>query len=206
MKFRMLEKLSGWQVTAMVCTALVVPTALYAVTYTPVAIINPGTGMAGYIDPSGSLHTSDEYAYYRNNPLNLVDIELTPSSDGQSCGGAYTAPAGKALVVTSVTGNYYNVGTGNYAGFSLFASPSCSGNQTVTQFESIGAASGDVLGRNYSYAEGVPVGTTISRQDYSSQGWLLVHGFLVPANLVSSGSFIDDARSATNVKIGPRGR
>jgi hypothetical protein len=199
---------SGTHLTIITCAAFLVPGALYAtVSYTPVGIVNPNTGTLGYVDASGSLHTSDEYGYYRNNPLNYVDLVLATSS-GDSCGpDPYTVPSGKALVITSITGNYYNTDGDNSVGFAITTGASCGGNAVIIQFEGSAATAGTIVGRNYVYPSGVPVpaGSVLNIFDYGSAGNTYVHGFLVPASLVSSSSFIDDARSATSRKPGPRG-
>jgi len=205
MASKILEKLNGWQITAMVCTALAAPTALYAtVSYTPVGIVNPNNGTLGYVDPSGSLHTSDEYAYYRNNPLNYVEVQL---STGAGCATAgYTVPLGKALIITSIKGDYSNDdGTSTYVGIVLFTGAACTGTEIINQFEPIAAVGGALASKNYEYGNGVPVpaGSVLTAYNDNDDGYTWVQGFLVPANLVSAGSIIYEAKGINSGKPGP---
>jgi hypothetical protein len=193
--------LSGAQVTVLGALAIVIPSAVYAVSFTSVAIVNPSTGTVGYVDSSGSLHTSDEYAYYRNNPLNYVQIQL---NTGPGCATkGYTIPAGKALIITSIKGNYNNAdGTDIFAGFSLWDSGGCTGNIILTASEPIAAVQGAIASKNYEYGNGVPVpaGSTLTAFDGNDGGFTWVQGFLVPANLVSASSIIYEASAPNSAK------
>jgi hypothetical protein len=187
---------TGTHLTIAFAIAVLAPSALYAtVSYTAVGIVNPNTGTLGYVDASGSLHTSDEYAYYRNNPLNYVQIQL---STGAGCSTAgYTIPAGKALIITSIKGDYENAGgTDTFVGFYLYTGAGCTGTMFDTQFEPIAAVAEATASKNYEYGNGIPVpgGSTLTIDNYNDDGYTWVQGFLVPANLVSASSIIFEAR------------
>jgi len=189
----------------MVCTALAAPSALYAtVSYTPVGIVNPNTGTLGYVDPSGSLHTSDEYAYYRNDPQNYVEVQL---NTGAGCATAgYTVPAGKALIITSIKGEYYNDdGTDVFSGLELYTGAACTGTNIIDQFEPIGTGVGTLASKNYQYGNGIPVpkASVLTAYDYNDDGYTWVQGFLVPADLVSAGSIIYEAKGINSGRPGP---
>ncbi len=199
MERKLFGVLSGAQVTILGALAIVIPSAVYAVSFTSVALVNPKTGAFGYVDPSGSLHTSDEFAYYRNDPQNYVQVQL---NTGPGCAtSGYTLPAGKALIITSIKGNYNNAdGTDIFVGFSLWDSGGCTGNIILTASEPVAAVQGAIASKNYEYGNGVPVpaGSTLTAFDGNDEGFTWVQGFLVPANLVSAGSIIYEA-NGTNI-------
>jgi hypothetical protein len=193
---------TGTHLTIAFAIAVMAPSALYAtVSYTAVGVVNPNTGTLAYVDVSGSLHTSDEYAYYRNNPLNYVQIQL---STGAGCATAgYAVPAGKALIITSIKGDYYNYdGTDTIVGLELYSGAGCTGAYIVTAAEPIAAVFGAVASKNYEYGNGIPVpaGSVVTAYNINDGGLTWVEGFLVPANLVSANSIIYEAKGATSGK------
>jgi hypothetical protein len=204
----LLGRLSGWQITTIICTGLVVPTTLYAVTFTNVAVINPTTGTPALIDAGGAVHNLDVMGQYANNPLYKVTIEIAMLT-GNGCNSlAYTLPAGKALVITSMTGNYYDSGASQETGVEVFSGTSCGGSPYIKHFVHSPGTVGYVTDIAYDYGNGIaiPAGV-ISVYSDNNIGWTQLHGYLVPANLVPASSFQEagTADHATGVH-GPRAR
>ena len=183
-------KLTGWQITAIVCTGLVVPTTLYAVTYSNVALINPSTGVAALIDAGGAQHELDIMAQYSANPVNKVTIEF-PMYTADGCSSAYTIPAGKALVITSMSGDYYNADGGAYSGVQIYSGATCNGIPYIKHFVATPTTTGAVVDLAYDYGNGVvmPAGS-ISAYSTSNTGYTHIHGYLIPSTLVSAASFV----------------
>jgi hypothetical protein len=94
-------KLGGWQLTAMLSTALLAPTAIYAAAnYQAVAVTDPGTGTVATVDTLAKLHSVDFYAQFANNPSLKVSIGF-PMYTADGCDTiSYTIPAGKGLLIT----------------------------------------------------------------------------------------------------------
>ena len=127
---RFLGKLTGWQITAIICAAILAPSGLYAAaTFSNVALVNPVTGTPALIDGAGSLHNVDILAQFANNPLYKVTIEFPLVVPTGCQSAAYAIPAGKALVITAISGNYYEVDAGvPVSGLAFYASANCTGN------------------------------------------------------------------------------
>src|SRR5690348_12783209 len=90
---------SGGQLTALIITALVVlgvPGTVFAVdTFSNVAIEDPVSGVKASVDAQHHLKTNDQIA-----PANFVRIFANATT---SCQAVYTVPAGRALILQSIT-------------------------------------------------------------------------------------------------------
>ena len=188
---RFLGKLTGWQITAIICAAILAPSGLYAAaTFSNVALVNPVTGTPALIDGAGSLHNVDILAQFANNPLYKVTIEFPLVVPTGCQSAAYAIPAGKALVITAISGNYYEVDAGvPVSGLAFYASANCTGNNYGKHYTPMTGVAGAVLDISYQYGSGIaiPAGS-LSVVSYNNSGWLYIHGYLVPANLVTAGA------------------
>ena len=206
MSSKFFGKLTGWQIAAMVCAGILAPSGIYAaVTFTNVAVVNPTTGTPALIDAGGSLHNLDIMAQYANNPINKVTIAM-PQFVSDGCDSiSYTIPAGKALIITSLSGTYYNADGIAYSGIYLMTGPTCGGNIYSKHFTPMPATAGAVVDIDYQYNSGlaIPAGS-LSVYSISNAGWLYVHGYLVPSSLVNANSLQQPATpSGVPQKNGP---
>jgi hypothetical protein len=182
---------SGAQLTFIVCTAIVAPTALYgAVSYSRVQIIG-ANGQTPSV-ANGGLATNDVFARYRNDPRNLRDIFIT--NNGASCNTTqqWPVPAGSAFVITAITGYMVRSNTAiGFVGINLFAGLNCSGTPLTTHYTS---ATSDPFRAPLALTFGpgipVPAGSTLSVLDGNNSGLMHVHGYLVPASLVAAGQIV----------------
>jgi hypothetical protein len=192
MTTKLLDKLSGTHLTIIACAAILTPGALYgAVTYSNVALINPSTGTSAYVDGGGSLFVVDPYAYYRNFPGNQVDIYV--GNDGMTCEAAeqYAVPAGKALILTALSGNEYQSSTSyNYAGVYVYSGPNCTGHILTSHVSSVSQTGPDApVSVDYGVGIPVPAGATISVFSSNNAGLTFLHGYLVPASTIKAGEY-----------------
>lgn len=108
-----LSKFTGGQLTAIVITAILCPTAVGAsYSFQPVAIIDPATGKQSMVDNGRRLIVYDPVAGDKNNPSNLVNISAYLANNGTTQ-VLYTVPSGTAIVLTSASMSYFGGVAGN---------------------------------------------------------------------------------------------
>jgi hypothetical protein len=194
----LLNKLSGSQITLIILAMIFVPgTVVAAVSFQPVAIVDPVTGKQSLVDSSRRLAVYDSITALRNHPANLVRI--TVSNNGSQCEAAqqYTIPNGKAFVLTSITGYMWCTDCSwTYTGFVVSDAANCVGYMLEPRFASISVAS-PVTPVAVDFGSGVPVaaGKTISVRSLNNSGYTVLHGYLVPASVVPA---MASAGSETN--------
>ena len=115
MLHKLSETFTATHLTAILVAAIFAPTALYAVTYTNVAITDAKSGSTAYVDPTHHLNTYDPIAGYANNPANYVKMSGNVPADG-SYHTIYNIPAEKSLILKSVNMSFYGgtSGADNY--------------------------------------------------------------------------------------------
>ncbi|HMN71779.1 MAG TPA: hypothetical protein PKA55_07910 [Rhodoblastus sp.] len=178
----LVDKLSGFQLTAIILAALFIPGAVgAAVTYQAVGLIDPITGVKGRVLAGGRLWTQDYFADFKNNPINRVRISNSTIGDG-TYRVIYTIPSGKALIIDGATVTIYNGtnGADNYmycSVGSMYITLLDSPNSVATQSYNLGSGiylhPGDKIqckGSNFTNANLV--------------GLILMQGYLVPAAAV----------------------
>ncbi|MDT4942449.1 MAG: hypothetical protein QOJ34_2538 [Pseudonocardiales bacterium] len=99
----------AWIFTGLVTAAIVAPTAVYAAASSTVAIGNTGNGFTATVTNNHQLLTT---TVAPNNVVRAYGASLN------NCSAVYTPPAGKAIVVTSVT---YDMFTSTAPGSRNFA-------------------------------------------------------------------------------------
>ena len=180
-----LAKLTGRQITLLASLAILAPSAVgAAVTFTAVAIVDPNTGVKSLVDAGRRLWVFDPIAGYRNSPANAVDIVI--SHDGGficETSQQYPIPAGKALVITAITGDEALLSTSSpYAGYYVYDGAGCTGNLLTTHISSA-SSSQTYMPVTVELGSGIVVkaGKTVSVYSLNNIGYTFLHGYLVPA-------------------------
>ena len=176
----------SWQIAATLCAAVLTPSAALAVTSSNVTVVNPTSGKPAFVDTLGQVHTLD----YPSNPFHKITIEF-PMHTPVGCDSvSYTLPPGSALVVTSMTGNYYNPDASTESGVEIISGASCSGHPYIKHFVPMPATTGAIVDMNYDYGNGIAIPNgVISVYSEHDTGWTQLHGYLVPASWISGTSF-----------------
>jgi hypothetical protein len=183
----LLNKLSGRQLTAIILAAILVPGAVgAAVTFQPVAIVEPGSGRQSYIDGSRRLAVFDPIAGYRSNPANSV--EISTSNYGSRCETyqQYKIPNGKSLVITAISGfeRLYDKSSQS-SGFYVYVGANCSGHILTAHYSSVSSASPSApVAVDLGVGITVKSGSTVSVYSLNNYGYTFLHGYLVPASAV----------------------
>jgi hypothetical protein len=167
---------TGGQLAAIICAAILAPTALYAVTYTYVAIGYPANGKIAAVDSASRLYVYDPVAGYANSPANL--IEISGETNTSTTTTVYTVPAGYAFILKSANMSFFN-GTSGSDNWTYFYDGTS--DTWVTGFDdpnTVGAHY-STLGSGYYFHSGdiVTYYSTVNTE-YS------LEGYLVPANAV----------------------
>jgi len=185
---KLLEKLSGRQITAIILALIFVPGAVgAAVTFQPVTIVDPTTGKQSLVDGGRRLYVYDPIAGYRNNPANNVQLS---ASGGVSCSTAWTAPAGKALIVTSLDGYFQSASTSSTAAGFQLVSGSCATATTLAQAYTDASFTNHVAPVNLDFGPGIVfrAGKDITVRWHNNTGYLYLHGYIVPDSLFPQAS------------------
>lgn len=198
------NKLSGVQITMITLAAILVPGAVSAgITFQPVAIVDATAGFKAAVDNGNKLHVFDPIAGYRNNPANTVEIVVS-NGGANTCQTAYDypVPAGKALVVTAITGYFSQyVPTINYSGFTVYDGAVCSGHVVAASSSSVNS-SGPTAPVSQEFGVGLVMkaGKTVSVKSYNNFGFTFIHGYLVPSAAAPVATGVDamaEPRSVT---------
>ena len=108
---------SGTHLIAAFAIATLAPTALYAVSFTPVAITDSLSGHQAAVDVGRRLYTYDPIAGYGNNPANI--FQLSNSCNANAVVRLYSVPTGKAVIIKAIQMSY-NEGTSGFDNFVEF--------------------------------------------------------------------------------------
>lgn len=190
----LLSKLSGNQITMIILTLILVPGAVgAAVTFQPAVIVDPSTGRQSYVDNGRRLYVFDPIAGYRNNPANIFFIGLR--NTGNACDGSFTVPAGKALVLTSITGHeYYNNQLSS--GFTIIDGAACSGYILTTHQSSVSVTTPSApVAVNFGSGIVVKAGRTVSISSHFNRGYTFLHGYLIPAGAAPAAAIVQDSET-----------
>ena len=206
------KKLSGGQITLITMTMILAPvTVTAAVTFQPVAIVDPSTGKQSFVDNARRLWVFDPVAGYRNSPANLVRI--TVSNGGSQCETAYqyVVPAGKALILTAITGHStVSSGSYNFAGYYVMDGANCTGALLTTHVAS-GTLTNGLTPVTVDLGAGIAVaaGKTVSVLSQNNGGLTFLHGYLVPSSVVPAMAMADGEkppREVTAAEVGAKPR
>jgi hypothetical protein len=181
---------SGRQLTTMVVSLILVlgvPGTVWAVdTFSNVAIQDPVTGVKASVDSSKRLKVGDgsgamtvDGTTTETTPANLVRIFAGASN---SCSNAYTIPAGKALILKSMTAYMHSSGSpGSDVEAVVYPAANCASSFVAA---AISDRAHETVFQTFGSGIGIPAGRTISAFGFNSSGTLHLHGYLVPASAV----------------------
>ncbi len=176
-------KVGGLLVAGFVLCALLIPTGALSAAPSLVGITdNSGTRIAS-VDKAHQLLAAE------SDPANAVVIRATVN--GTNCGLIYTVPAGKALVLQSVTLAASFTGTGTGTGeLVVYSGPSCSGSIWALAYFSQSAGTSQTINENLSSEAVIPAGTQVDMFELPSltSSNALLYGYLVPASAAPAGA------------------
>ena len=197
----LINKFSGAQLTMIILAAIFVPGAVTAaVTFTPVTIVDPITGTMSAVDAARRVLVFDPIAGYRNNPANIVEISLI--NNGSQCETAhqYVVPAGKALVLTAVSGHSVLNLSNFSSGYFVYDGAGCLGNLITTNVTTPGAInSASPFAVEFGAGLVVKSGRTLSVFSTHNTGFMFLHGYLVPAGAVPAVASADASAEPTPI-------
>jgi hypothetical protein len=194
MERRLFGLFTGWQLTILGCVALLAPGALYAtVTFSPVALVDPTTGAKSLVDSGRRLYVYDPIAGYRNLPSDLVNIQFIAvgGSNSVSCVSAYTIPAGKALVVTSVNGVLTNLNGEGPDSFYIDTVSTCPSPDLIGFDQNTTGATPFAL--DLGLGATAPAGAGLYIFTFNATATGFIRGYLVPANSVPAANTAEAA-------------
>jgi len=197
----LVNKLSGGQITLIILAMIFVPgTVVAAVSFQPVAIVDPATGKRSLVDDNRRLAVYDEVAGYRSNPAAIVRFSV--SNFGDACEAKkYVVPSGRALVLTAISGYELQYNTSpNSAGYFIYDTSNCTGNVLTTHFTSVSTSS-PIAPVSVELGSGivVPAGKTISVRSVNNYGYTFLHGYLVPATALRPVASADEEPGLASV-------
>lgn len=179
------NRLSGAQITMITLAAILVPGAVSAaVAFQPVVILDATTGIKAAVDNGNKLRVFDPIAGYRNNPANIVEIVVSNSGNGIcETSYQYAVPAGKALVVTAITGMIVQSSTTrNFSAFSVFDGAHCSGHLIAASSASVNSSAPRApVSQEFGVGLLLKAGKTLSVLSNNNSGYTFIHGYLVPS-------------------------
>jgi hypothetical protein len=173
---------SGTQLTILLTAAIlgIAPTTLRAVdAFTNVAIEDPVSGRKAAIDPARRLVVYDAVGGTDETPANFVRILSFP---GSNCSSFYTVPAGKALIIRSLSAYMHKSANATESQeVILYDAANCGG----TLFASaITVANHDTKVIDFGNGVAVPAGRSLSSSGFNFSGSFQLYGYLVPAGWV----------------------
>ena len=196
----LINKFSGAQLTMIILAAIFVPGAVTAaVTFTPVAIVDPITGTKSAVDAARRVLVFDPIAGYRNNPANIV--EITVSNNGTQCETSqqYAVPAGRALVLTAASG-YGALLSSSNSGYFVHDGAACTGNViTINRMPTSLTSTVSPVAVDFGAGIVVKAGKTVSVFSSNNVGYTFLHGYLVPAGAVPAVASADASAEPTPI-------
>jgi hypothetical protein len=171
-------------VALLVAIVVAIPAGAWAVSFTNVAITDPGGVNRAKVSAGGALSTTVTGTASPAAPANLVRLYAYAVDQ---CHQAYVVPAGKALILTAAT---------------IFVRPSASAQVGEVDLvrgtagscaETVGIGLTDPNQSNLGYATSqidfgaglaIKAGSTLSTAASNGDGLLMVRGYLVPASQV----------------------
>jgi hypothetical protein len=155
----------AWLFGGIVAAALIAPAGVYAAVNSHVAIGNPGNTTTAIVDAEHQLLTTTI------DPRNIVRFAAGTSTHG--CTVLYTPPAGKALVVLSLTVELETPGSGGSA--ALTSGAACANVYDVFATNLLSDAEQRI------YPAGLPI-PNLSVKNFTNTTNVLVTGYLIPTS------------------------
>lgn len=182
-----LSKLTGWQITSIAWALILVPGAVTAaVTFQPVAIVDPTTGKQATVDSGQRLRVFDPVAGYRNSPASFVSIKV--SNVGTQCETSwqYIVPSGKALVITAISGYESQTSPSvNASGYFVYDGANCVGQLLTAHYSFVSSGSPRApVAVDLGVGIVVQAGKTVAVRSDNNFGYTFLHGYLIPASAV----------------------
>jgi hypothetical protein len=140
------------------------------------------------VDVAGKLAVGDgagpltvDGAVSETAPANLVRVFGFPSS---SCPTNYTVPAGKALIIKSITFFAHSTSPGSDSEIDVYSGAGCG------SFIAAGVTdrTDETIAESFGAGMALPAGSVISSYAYNSAGSYALQGYLVPAAAVPAGA------------------
>lgn len=180
-----------WITVALTGAALLVgtvlaPTVVQAATAGLVRIEGGGSTHVATVNTAGQLSVTDGTQHSRAGQLKVVTSDPGKavvqflSSLTCSAGGSYTAPPGKALIITGLT--FYNIPTGGTPDAQEVlvgpAATPCSGSLVAA---GLGPGTNTTLPQTFDPGIPVPAGYAVGGHEVDDHGSVSLYGYLVPA-------------------------
>jgi hypothetical protein len=158
----------AWIFTGLVTAAVVAPTAVYAAATSTVAIGNANGAATATVTGNHQLLTTT---------VAPKDVVHAVGSASNSCAAVYVPPAGKAIVLTSVTYDMFNntAGNQNFAVLTGLAGAACTGPYDVVDTDLV----------NESETRIFPIGLPMPSVGIQASGGTVqvyLTGYLIPAS------------------------
>jgi hypothetical protein len=194
---------SGRQLTTIIVALIIVigvPGTVWAVdTFSNVAIEDPVTGVKAGVDSSKRLKVGDgsgamtvDGTTTDTTPANLIRIFAGATS---SCSNVYTIPAGKALILKSMSVYMHTAGSpGSDVEAVVYPAANCGGGFVAA---AISDRAHETVFQTFGSGIGVPTGRTISTLGFNNSGTLYLYGYLVPASAVPANAAAKAAPQAS---------
>jgi hypothetical protein len=178
----------AWIFTGLVSAAVLAPASVYAVTASDVRLV--GSPAANY----ASVTTQHQVLTAPISPQNVVTAVTVVQS---GCQTVYTPPAGKAIMVTSVTYNYGS-GTAGVENFGGLLDGACS--KVYDQID--GVAAYDVI--QHTFPTGIPMAGVAATSSGTGAITVFIQGYLIPSSAVPAHA--TTSHMTKSIKSWPSGR
>jgi hypothetical protein len=175
------RQLTTMFITLMIAIVVAIPATAFAVTFTNVAITDPGGVNRAKVSTGGALSVSGTATVA--TPSNLVRISGLGILG--LCSSLYTVPAGKALILTSGSIHAHSSAPNDQAHVGIYlTSPDNPCFDPIT--EAFGDATTNWVTTPVDYGSGLalPTGTQLAVAGAAGNGVVELHGYLVPASAV----------------------
>lgn len=158
----------AWIFASVIAAGILTPTAVYAAASSTVAVGNTGNGVTAFVTSDHQLLTT---------PISPKDVihRFVGATGGVHCTPVYTPPAGKAVVVTSIS---YDLGSGT-AGTEEWAELTDSGCGAIYD---IGDTTQGYDTQQHVFAAGVPMQSVGVYVGSNATAYATIDGYLVPAS------------------------
>jgi hypothetical protein len=146
--------------------------------FTRVAVQDPFTGVKAQVDNARRVLVSDFLQGFDEDPRFFVRDLFGPGSS--TCSNIYTVPAGKALIIQSMTAYLHNPSPGDDTEIILYGSASCSGLIAAA----VSDRAHETVFQTFGSGIAIPAGRTVSALGVDNGGSATIYGYLVPASWV----------------------
>jgi hypothetical protein len=197
---------TGRQLTTIICVLVVtilLPVGAYAVSFSNVAITDPGGVNRAKVTAGGALQVGGNVV--ETPPANFVRIYGGASL--QSCSVVYTVPAGKALILKAENTVVLRANNGTQPQvYTYRGGPSgCGGSADLLNTGAIDAGASDgSVAADFGAGIAVPSGSTIITSASDAAGWIHLWGYLVAASSVPAQPLTATAQPGVAPTASPR--